>query len=42
MPTSEIVCDETALGALIDFIPMTNGNTIHVCDPYSEDVVPAE
>ncbi len=42
VPTSEVVCEETALGALVDFVPMTNIYTVHVCDPYSEDVVPSE
>ncbi len=42
MPTSEIICDEVALGTLVDFVAMTNVYTVHVCDPYSEDVVPSE
>jgi hypothetical protein len=42
VPTSEIMCDEVALGSLVDFVPMTNVYAVHVCDPYSEDVVPAE
>jgi hypothetical protein len=42
VPTSEKVCDQVALGALIDFVPMTNVYPVHVCYPYSEDVVPAE
>ncbi len=42
VPTCEIICDEVALGSLVDFVPMTNVYTVHVCDPYSEDVVSAE
>ncbi len=42
MPTSEIVCDEVALCALVDFVLMTNICAVHMCDPYSKDVVPAE